>query len=223
MSKLPAHLSASTLPAFMQGAAPLGNENVSAEDLQIPRLKVLQQLSPELDDSKAAYVEGARAGDILNTVTKEVAKELTVANLYYEKKYNLWLKRELGGGLVSSFNTEADAFKFIDDSGLEAKNHDLVETATHYVVILNDEGKIVGQAAIDMISSGLSVSAKWNTNISMIDAPRFGSVWALSSTKRSNTKGSWYVFDIAFKGFLADEATFNELKRMYEGLAAKAA
>ena len=56
----------SQLPALsldlMEGDAHSGLENISQDDLATPRLKVLMQLSPELEE-----LEGAKAGMIFNT------------------------------------------------------------------------------------------------------------------------------------------------------------
>ena len=46
-----------------------GLSELGSEDLAIPFLKPLQKMSPELDS-----LEGAKAGDIYNTVTKEIVK-----------------------------------------------------------------------------------------------------------------------------------------------------
>jgi len=52
-----------------------GFENVTgAEDLALPFLKVLSPSSPELNKSKGKYIEGAQAGNIINTVTKEILR-----------------------------------------------------------------------------------------------------------------------------------------------------
>ena len=59
------------LPALnlsvMEQDASSGLENIHQEDLATPRLKVLMQLSPEIED-----IEGAKAGMIYNTVTNEL-------------------------------------------------------------------------------------------------------------------------------------------------------
>ena len=49
--------------------AGVGVNDLGSEDLAIPFLKVLQKMSDELDD-----LDDAKAGDIYNTVTKEVVK-----------------------------------------------------------------------------------------------------------------------------------------------------
>ena len=53
---------------FAQDAG-IGVTDLGSEDLAIPFLKILQKMSPELDD-----IESAKSGDIINTVTKDVIK-----------------------------------------------------------------------------------------------------------------------------------------------------
>ena len=49
-----------------------GSQNITQEDLALPFLKVLGQLSPEVNKRNGKYVEGAEPGMILNTVTNEI-------------------------------------------------------------------------------------------------------------------------------------------------------
>ena len=60
------------LPAHLAQDAGLGNENVGTDDLAIPRLDLIQQLSPQIDKSSPKYIEGAETGHIFNTLTGEV-------------------------------------------------------------------------------------------------------------------------------------------------------
>ena len=59
-------------PAVLEKDAGAGLSQVTSQDLSIPRLKVLMQLSPECNKSKPSYIEGAQPGMILNTVTQEL-------------------------------------------------------------------------------------------------------------------------------------------------------
>ena len=52
----------------MEADAQQGAQNISQEDLALPFLKVLGQLSPEVNKRDAKYVEGAEPGKIINTV-----------------------------------------------------------------------------------------------------------------------------------------------------------
>ena len=49
-----------------------GITNIKQEDLALPFLKVLGQLSPEVNKRDAKYVEGAQPGMIVNSVTNEL-------------------------------------------------------------------------------------------------------------------------------------------------------
>ena len=49
-----------------------GLSNLGHEDLALQFLKVLGQLSPEVNKRDGKYVQGAEAGMIFNTVTKEL-------------------------------------------------------------------------------------------------------------------------------------------------------
>jgi hypothetical protein len=87
-----------------------GSENVGQEDLVIPRLEVLQALSPECTEGNEAYVKGARPGDLMNSVTKQIyGREAHVVPVHYTKQYLVWIHRDNGGGFRGSFATQEEA------------------------------------------------------------------------------------------------------------------
>ena len=73
---------AETLPALnlavMEQDANSGLQNISQDDLATPRLKVLMQLSPELED-----LENAKAGMIYNTVQMNCMTDQRVLKFYH--------------------------------------------------------------------------------------------------------------------------------------------
>ena len=64
---------AESLPANLMddlyAGAGQGMENITAEDMQIPFMRILQPLSPQLIKTDSKFIKGASAGDIFNTVT----------------------------------------------------------------------------------------------------------------------------------------------------------
>ena len=46
-----------------------GLQNIGADQMQIPFIRILQALSPQLNKDKPEYIKGASQGDIFNTVT----------------------------------------------------------------------------------------------------------------------------------------------------------
>jgi len=54
---------------MFEADADQGTQNISQEDLALPFLKVLGQLSPEINKRDGKYIDGAEPGMIINTVT----------------------------------------------------------------------------------------------------------------------------------------------------------
>ena len=63
---------------MFEADANMGAQNISQEDLALPFLKILGQLSPEVNKRDGKYVEGAEPGKIINTVTNELYDKLSV-------------------------------------------------------------------------------------------------------------------------------------------------
>lgn len=49
-----------------------GMDSIGTEDMQIPFLRILQPLSPQLLKTDPKFIKGASAGDLFNTVTSQV-------------------------------------------------------------------------------------------------------------------------------------------------------
>lgn len=186
-----------------------GSEQVTAQDLMLPRLKILQKLSPELDETTGSYIEGAKQGMIMNSVSGSLATSLYVVNLKFTRSTVVWRKRAAGAGIFGTFNDEAEAIAAIEEANQPVDQYDIVETPTHLVMILNDDAEPQGIALIDMPSSKGTCSRKWNTLISeqeQMGNPRFGCVWELSTVARTNKSGQGYHnFDVELAAVAGDE------------------
>ena len=71
--------------------AGVGVDDLGSEDLAIPFIKILQKMSDEFDE-----LDDAKAGDIYNTVTKEIAHGkdgIQVINCAYTLQYIEWEPR----------------------------------------------------------------------------------------------------------------------------------
>jgi len=74
----------------MEADANKGAQNISQEDLALPFLKILGQLSPEVNKRDGKYVEGAEPGKIINTVTNQLFDTLQVVPVFYKRQYIEW-------------------------------------------------------------------------------------------------------------------------------------
>tara|TARA_Y100001970_G_C14099801_1_gene784827 strand:- start:242 stop:946 length:705 start_codon:yes stop_codon:yes gene_type:complete len=210
---------ATELPAHVKQGSGLGNENVTSDHLQTPRIKQLQQLSNEVDENHSEYIEGSKVGDFINTVTHEnYGKELYVVNVHFREEFVVWVKREKGGGLVGSYPTESDAITALKDAGKVVDDHEITQTQTHTLLRVDEKtGEIADIPFLfDCSSSKLRVSREWNTQIMKLGGDRFASLWKLASVQTANRAGQKFM-NISVKnvGWLKEEA-YNSAKAFFQ-------
>jgi hypothetical protein len=153
---------------LFEADANAGSQNISQEDLALPFLKVLGQLSPEVNKRNGKYVEGAEPGMILNTVTNDIydgSKGIEVLPVYYKRQLVEWQDRgESKGAPVAIHEATSDIMsKTTRDKSYKDRlpNGNYIEnTANHFVVLL---GKNPTTALISMKATQLKVSRKWNS------------------------------------------------------------
>ena len=72
-----------------------------SSEMQIPFVRILQAMSPQLKKREAEYIEGSEQGDMFNTVTKQYwtgEEGVTVVPCFQTTKYLEFIPREQGGG-----------------------------------------------------------------------------------------------------------------------------
>jgi len=209
----------STMPAHVKKGENLGNENIGSEHLSTPRLKQLQQLSNEVDENHSEYIDGAKVGDFINTVTKEsYGKELFVVNVHFREEYVVWVKREKGGGLVGTFPTKQEAIKYLEDGGNKVEDHEITQTQTHTLLKVDEKTGDISEIPFlfDCSSSKLRVSREWNTQIMKLGGDRFASLWKLASVQTANKAGQKFMnIAVSNVGWLKED-TYNLAKGFYE-------
>lgn len=180
---------------FLEEHANEGFENVQATDVTIPFLRILQLLSPQVIEDSEEYVEGARPGAFINTVTNKLyGMSIRVIPLTFKK---IWLEWQPDrGGLVGRhepYSIPVDKTKF---SEWTYDGNVIQETLLFYVLI---EGHFPdGPLVFALQSSGIKHGKNWNTQIMMTKlpsgarAPYYSSVWELVSIKNENNQGVWW-------------------------------
>jgi hypothetical protein len=185
-----------------------GFENMTQEDLALPFLRILGQLSPQVTEGDAKYIASAKPGMIYNTVTSELydgKKGIRVIPCYYKKDFPEWSDRGDGPGapvVVHLPNSPVIQTGKRDGSKIRLPNGNyLEETASYYIMAETKTGGFT-PALITMKSTQLNVSKKWNSMMKTIQIPNgdggfaippmHGVVYNLSSVLQKNDKGSWY-------------------------------
>jgi hypothetical protein len=190
-----------------------GLESVSAQDLSIPYLRILAQLSPQVNKRDGAYVQGAEAGMIYNTVENAVYSGddgVLVIPCYYRRVYVEWKPREKGGGYVGTYGVDDPITKttYKDDRGNDIlpNGNLLTNTAEFYVLMLDSDGS-PRRCLITMTSTQLKKARKWLTqmqtntargkNGNMFVMPMMSHVYTLSTVEERNDKGSWFGWEVS--------------------------
>ena len=206
-----------------------GAQNISQEDLALPFLKILGQLSPEVNKRDGKYVEGAEPGKIINTVTNQLYDKVSVVPVFYKRQYIEWQDRgtstgapvaihEAGSDIISQTKRDA-SYKDRLPNGNYLEN-----TASHFVLTVGDNPQT---ALISMKSTQLKVSRKWNSMMmgikmqgknGLFTPPTYSHIYNLSTVQMSNDKGTWFGWDVAKVGPVTDKSVYEMAKGFAESV-----
>ena len=208
--QLPAHLKSVDGPGR-------GNEHVG-QNVQIPRVKLLQKMSNEVDKHHAAYVEGCEPGHLVNTLNNHnYGNDLYCLSLTFKIEYVVWRQLEAGGGYGGAFSSIADAQAYVESQDKPAE-WDINETHAHVLLIKNPEtGELERSPAImDFARSKLRVSKAWNSQIGMKGGDRFAGLWKVSGVPTENKMGKAFMnCEVSFVGW-AQEEDYKAAEALYE-------
>ena len=206
-----------------------GAQNISQEDLALPFLKVLGQLSPEVNKRDAKYVEGAEPGKIINTVTNELFDEIQIVPCHYKRQYIEWQDRGTSAGAPVAIH-EADSDIISQTTrGKDYKDrlpngNYLDNTAQHFVLAM---GSTPQTALISMKGTQLKVSRKWNSMMmgikmqgknGLFTPPTYSHIYKLSTVQMSNDKGTWFGWDVSKIGPVSDKGIYDMSKSFAESV-----
>jgi hypothetical protein len=85
-----------------------------SSEMQIPFIRILQAMSPQLKKREAQYIEGSEQGDMFNNVTMELftgEEGITVVPCFQTTKYLEFIPREQGGGFQGEIQPLIRCFK----------------------------------------------------------------------------------------------------------------
>ena len=222
------------LPANMfEEDAAKGLGAIGQEDLALPFLKILGQLSPEVNKRDGKYVEGAEPGMIFNSVTGDLydgVSGIDVIPCFYKLEYIEWKDRGDGPGApVAIYDSSSDVMsKTKPDANYKDRlpNGNYIEkTASHFVIIMGDNPST---ALISMKSTQLKISRKWNSMMSGIKLKgknglytpaSFSHIYKLKTTQMSNDKGTWFGWEVSKVGPITDASIYQQAKSFSESIS----
>ena len=222
------------LPANMfEDDAAKGLGAIGQEDLALPFLKILGQLSPEVNKRDGKYVEGAEPGMIFNSVSGDLydgVKGIDVIPCFYKLEYIEWKDRGEGPGApVAIYDSSSDIMsKTKPDANYKDRlpNGNYIEkTASHFVIVSGDSPST---ALISMKSTQLKISRKWNSMMSgikmkgangMFTPASFSHIYKLKTTQMQNDKGTWFGWEVNKVGPVTDKGLYDQARSFSESIS----
>lgn len=210
-----------------------GLNNIGHDDLALPFLKILGQLSPEVNKRDGKYVQGAEPGMIYNSVTGDLfdgEKGIEVVPCHYKLEYIEWQDRGEGPGAPVAIHPSSSDILSQTTRGADFKdrlsNGNYVEkTASHFIII---NGQTPTTALIAMKSTQLKTSRKWNSMMQSIKLKgknglftpaSFSHTYKLRTVPQSNDKGQWFGWEVSKIGPIEDQGLYQQAKSFYESVS----
>jgi len=183
--------------------ASAGMETVDQTDIIIPRLGILQKLSPQLQKRDPEFIKGAEEGMFCDIGTGEVfPDEVVIVPCFYAKVYLEWAPRKSALGLVKNHGTDGDILDECtpNDKGkmILPNGNTVEETATYYCINVSAGNR---RSFIPLSSSQLKASRKWMGLLTAetletsdgveFTPPMFYRSWRATPVEHTNAEGDW--------------------------------
>lgn len=205
-------------PAYLDPESRRGSEDVTSNDITLPRIDVLQALSPQIKRNDPQYIAGAEQGQIFNTVSGEIyGDEVVFCPIMFRKEWIVWASRKIGGGFMGTFASEEEAEEFrqqLDDSD----NYETNLHAVNFVYVIRDDGQLE-EAVFSWSRSKLKVSRKLNALVQMNPGDRFSKVYRIKAVEEKGKKGEYFTFDVKALGY-ASEDLYRRAEKLFDAVKA---
>lgn len=198
-----------------------GFEATRQEDMGIPFLQILQDLSPQIKKTDPNYatkkIEGAQPGDVINSLSNTIIYRLggdpiDFVCYYHERLYVEW-KAKRGGFVKAHKNATIlnECTRNEDNENILRNGNVIMETSYFYGYAIISGEKL--PCVIGMTSAGLKEARNWLNMMTSIrlDAPGgkycppiFSHVYQLSTVLKTKDRNAWMTWDIKTKGQLQD-------------------
>ena len=201
-----------------ESEAGAGFENADGDSFAIPFIRITQKMSPVCDPDDGAYIEEAKPGMLIDTVSEELFPgdgTLNIIPCHFKRSFLEWKPNR--GGFVAEYNVPdgeallAKCTKNDKNRDITPDGNELVDTRTHYVLVVDADGD-TQSAAICMSMTQTKKSKQWMTAMDKLRKhtadgrayrpAMFASVFNVFTVPESNDQGSWYGWKIKHLNFL---------------------
>ncbi len=215
-------------PSYM-GDKGRGSEEVTIQDITIPRLSMVQDLSPQRKKNNAEYIEGCEEGMLFNTVTNELyPTSVLFVPVYFRLEWLVWKHRDAGGGLQGVCASQEEAVALVGQHPLAGQTIedgspvlDVQDTAQHFGLLLDPnspaEDPRATEIVISMSKSQLKPSRQFNSQIRIAGGDRWERLYRFSAVQVDGARGEYYNWKVEQLGFVS-ERVFKQSEALYESV-----
>lgn len=216
-----------------------GLSHTDADSFALPFLAILQSNSPQVTRGEAAYIKGAKAGDLFLTANAlvlpfdeedEDAPICHVVFANFKRRFLCWAPRDSGGGFKGEFGVDrieamrAEGSISEQDGKLyDAEGNIYRDTRIHYVIVITADGERF-PAVISLASTQVKKSKSLLTQLNSylfegaqgrkFNPPTFAHVFAVKTVPESNDQGNWHGWSFA-KSHNVDDAELYEMAKQF--------
>ena len=242
-SNMPVKADPVAMPAYMKDDAGQGLERLESGDYEMPRVKLLQGISPEVQAS-----DRLRAGEYYHTLLEEpMGRDLPMVVLYVDKRFVLWRPREDGGGILAraddcvhwqpdhgSFTVKLSKdgskkatwtlAKTVAESGLDQwgsydptdPNSPPAATMAFVLVCAFPTKPEMTPSVLLLQRTSIRAARKLMGKLKISQAPAYGQLFTLSSVIEQTGQNTYWTPKFISAGFVGDQEQYNTYKTLYE-------
>lgn len=206
-----------------------GMEGAGQEAFAIPFLAVLQKGSPQVDEDDSAYVKGAKAGMLYETVSGRLCDGRAGALIVpcaYKRAFLRWGPREAGGfrGELTpeevaamraggtAVEVEGRLYVPLDDGSVNPQKSDRIsEVRNHFCLLVDPDAFTATQVLLSLTSTQIKKSKALMSMLSSVRVgppenrrmpDTFANLVRVTTIPESNDKGSWYGVKFELAGLV---------------------
>lgn len=200
-------------PDYIQTGTNRGAENMDIADIAIPRLEIVQGLSPALKPNDAGYIEGAKLGDLDNSVTRQLyGREVMIIPVFYTKQWLVWKDQKKGGGFAGAYDDIQAAEAAMDSRGLkEEDGWAVIDTPQYLCLLLGDK---VQEVMVSMPRTKAKVARQWNAMMRLAEGDMFSRVYQIGTVEEKKDNNTFYNFTVKMLGF-PSKALYESASALY--------
>lgn len=216
------------LEGMLDGDVQADLAGLSARDIAIPFLRILQDLSPQVK-SGPTKLEGAEAGMLFNTTTEQLFHKALFVPCAMKKTYVEWILRTEGGGFVAAHEDETvfGTATRVATAWMLPNGHEIIPTMMHYGLVYGNGG-VPQPVVIPFNRTQLKKSRQWIANMSLqivrtadgeVRRPRIYSyAYKIGSVLESKDNYTWFGWNVGKTPVLLDNALIFNMAKNFASL-----